>query len=63
MQWWGYLHVEGTLQVKRFHPDFGRGDMDDAYSSPFCKNVVGPFDAPDRQVAINLIAQAIGRAA
>lgn len=55
MKWWGYLHTSGTLQVKRYHPQFGEGDMDDAYSSPFCAKVVGPFYATSRDDALNQV--------
>lgn len=59
MQWWGYLHTSGTLHVKRYHPDFGDGDIDDAYDSPFCAKVMGPFNAPDRDAAIEFLAKSL----
>lgn len=55
MQWWGYLHTSGTVQLKRYHPQFGPDDMDDAFSSPFCARVVGPFNADSREQAEQII--------
>lgn len=49
LQWWGYLHVNGTVQVKRF---FDQGDLTEARGSDFVERVVGPFDATDRSDAI-----------
>lgn len=58
MKWWGYLHTSGTIQVKRYHPEFGPGDIGDAHQSPFCAKVVGPFDAADRDEAVRIITDA-----
>jgi len=50
MLWWGYVHVNGSLQVKRF---FSEDDLDDARSSPFVDEVIRPFEAESREDAIN----------
>jgi hypothetical protein len=50
-QWWGYRHVNGSVQVKRY---FDLRDFDDAKESPFCEQVVGPFKADGREEAIKL---------
>lgn len=50
--WWGYLHVEGTFQAKRY---FDKRDLDDAYESTFVKDVVPPFEADTREEAIEYI--------
>jgi len=47
--WWGYLHVNGGIQVKRF---FSQEDLDDANESPFVKRVFEPFEANSREQAI-----------
>jgi len=47
--WWGYLHISGTLQVKRY---FGPLDIQEAEESPFCEIVIGPFGADDREEAL-----------
>jgi len=48
MKWWGYIHTNGTLQIKRY---FGPLDITEAHESPFCKTVLGPVDAVDRDDA------------
>jgi hypothetical protein len=47
--WWGYRHVTGTLQVKRY---FGMRDLWNAHSSQFVEKVHGPFPAEDREDAL-----------
>ena len=54
--WWGYLHQQGTLQVKRF---FSQQDIDEANESPFVKKVHGPWEAENREEAINKLKEAI----
>jgi hypothetical protein len=46
VQWWGYLHANGTVQLKRWLGDFG-----DARESPFVQKIVEPFPAPNRTSA------------
>lgn len=48
--WWGYLHVRGTLQAKRY---FDKRDLDEAYESDFVAQVVQPFMAKDREEALD----------
>ena len=50
--WWGYLHTSGTLQVKRY---FGREDIVEALQSPFCQKVEGPFEAENREEALEIV--------
>lgn len=48
--WWGYLHSNGTVQVKRWlgdHKDY----TEDCIGNPFVKKVVRPFEAIDRETA------------
>lgn len=54
LQWWGYLHTSGTYQAKRY---FGALDTDEARESPFCKIVVGPFYASDREEALKIVKE------
>lgn len=49
IMWWGYLHTNGHVQVKRY---FDPQDLVEAYSSPFVKQVFEPFEAVDRDVAV-----------
>lgn len=52
-KWWGYLHNNGEIQVKRYFGD--PLDIKEASESPFVRRVIRPFDATDRQDAINKI--------
>ena len=52
--WWGYFHINGGIQVKRF---FSYGDITEAKISPFVKGVVGPFKAKDREDALTVMQQ------
>lgn len=47
--WWGYVHKNGTIQVKRF---FDSKDMREADESPFCLRTYGPFKCFGRDDAI-----------
>ena len=51
-KWWGYVHVNGTIQVKRY---FDERDIDDARCSDFCIMVFPPFEADSREEAIHHI--------
>lgn len=51
-KWWGYVHVNGHIQVKRY---FSRLDIDDAYESPFVDIVFEPFEVNSREEAIEHI--------
>lgn len=53
-KWWGYVHANGTIQAKRY---FDRQDLADARESPFVDQVLGPFDATDRDDAIRHITE------
>ena len=50
--WWGYQHTSGTLQAK---PYFEPLDIQEANQSPFCKKVVGPFEACGRDEALLIV--------
>lgn len=56
MKWWGYLHVNNTLKVKRF---FDYADIRDAKESPFVQQVFEPFLAGSHENAINKIEKEI----
>jgi len=47
--WWGYLHSNGSLHVKRY---FSREDIDEAVESPFVWATFGPWPCEDREDAI-----------
>lgn len=52
MQWFGYKHISGTLQAKRY---LTKLDITEAEESPFVKQVVYPFEAKDREEALIII--------
>ena len=56
MRWWGYLHTNGSLQVKLY---FGPQDIREAQESPFVITTYGPWDAKDRPEAIEKLEEAI----
>lgn len=51
-QWWGYEHVSGTFQAKRY---FEPLDIQEARESPFVKTAHGPFEAENREEALSII--------
>lgn len=52
--WWGYKHVSGTLQAKRY---FDKRDTDEAEESDFVSQVVYPFRAANREEALAYVAE------
>ena len=59
IMWWGYLHTNGKIQVKRWFND--PRDLDDAYESPFCDRVFQPFPADSRENAIEHIQKLLSK--
>lgn len=55
--WWGYKHVSGIYQTKRYNE---LQEIMNAQESDFCETVVGPFHAADideaRQIVQSLVA-------
>jgi len=56
-KWWGYEHVNGSLQAKRY---FDERDLTEARESAFVALVVGPFNCNTREEALRRIAEALG---
>lgn len=48
-KWWGYRHVNGSLQAKRFFVEL---DIQEAEESEFCETVFQPFEAGNREEAL-----------
>lgn len=59
--WWGYLHTNGTIHLKRYHDDFGEAAMDDAEESDFVRDIWGPFQADNREEAFAILRKEFGR--
>lgn len=53
-KWWGYLHNSGTIQAKRY---FSQMDIKEAEESPFCRAIVGPFLANNRDEALSYVKE------
>lgn len=49
MKWWGYVHVNGSLQVKRY---FDHRDISEAQESPFVSRAFGPWECGNREEAL-----------
>ena len=54
--WWGYLHQNNTIQVKRWFGDH-KDYTDDCYGNPFVQKVVPPFEANSREDALKILTQ------
>jgi len=59
LEWYGYLHVMGSVHLKRYFGD--RGDIDEAIESDFVVFVKGPFEAESRQEALKILKGEIGK--
>lgn len=55
--WYGYLHVNGTVQVKRWFPTTGHLDLEEALESPFVQKVHGPVPADNRKQALEIFTE------
>jgi hypothetical protein len=53
-KWWGYKHINGSIHAKPF---WEQADLDDAYESPFCIQVVEPFMANSRDEALKIVSE------
>ena len=59
IMWWGYLHSNGSLQVKRWwgdHKDY----TEDCEGNDFVQQVVRPFEAKTHEEALKVIRKATG---
>jgi len=54
IMWWGYLHQNGTVQVKRWHGDHADYTTD-CYGNDFVQQVVQPFEASTYNEAFKII--------
>lgn len=56
VKWWGYLHQNGTHQLKRWFgdPEDYKGDCQ---GNPFVIKVVEPFDAATEEEAYEILAK------
>lgn len=54
IMWWGYLHSNGTLQLKRWFGDV-KDYTDDCEGNPFTVIVVHPFKADNHDDALEIL--------
>jgi hypothetical protein len=54
-RWWGYRHTSGSIHVRRYFDD---GSIEDARESPFCEQVVDPFECDSRAEAVRIVTTA-----
>jgi hypothetical protein len=57
MQWRGYLHTNGTVQIKRYFTEL---DIEEALESPFVKRVSGPIESGSQAEAAAQLTSALG---
>lgn len=58
IMWWGYLHQNGTIQVKRWFGDH-KDYTDDCEGNDFVQSVVRPFKATTREEAEAIIKERV----
>lgn len=56
---WGYLHQNGTIQVKRWFGDH-KDYTDDCEGNDFVQQVVRPFAADSHEKAVEIITHRLG---
>lgn len=54
--WWGYYHINGSIQVKRY---FNIKDIINASKSAFVKSTIGPFRSCSREEALRIVRKNI----
>ena len=58
-EWYGYLHVQGSVHLRRYFGD--QGDIDEAIESDFVAAVKGPFEAESRTAALKILMEGLGK--
>ena len=56
VMWWGYIHTNGELIIKRYYDSL---DIIEAHDSPFVVKVLGPVKSDNRVDAENSLRQLI----
>jgi len=59
LEWWGYLHQNGTPQLKRWfgdHEDY----TGDCRNNPMVLKVIPPFEASSREEASEILNKRLG---
>jgi len=58
--WWGYLHSNNTVQLKKWSGDH-KDYTDDCYLNDFVVQVVKPFSASTQKEALRILKNKLGR--
>ena len=58
IMWWGYLHQNGTVQLKRWFGDH-KDYTDDCIGNDFVVEVVYPFEANTHEEAWTILNKAV----
>ena len=58
IMWWGYLHQNGSIQVKRWFGDH-KDYTEDCEGNDFVQTVVRPFEAESHEAATKIITDAV----
>ena len=56
MDWWAYLHSNGSIQLKRWFGDHNDYTTD-CYGNDFVTEVIKPFKAYTREQALEIVKQ------
>lgn len=59
LMWWGYLHSNGSVQLKRWFGD-PKDYLDDCEGNDFISQVVYPFSAGTREDALSILNTKLG---
>lgn len=59
INWWGYLHSNGSVQLKRWFGDH-KDYTEDCEGNEFVSQVVRPFTADTREAAMEILCLRLG---
>jgi len=59
IKWWGYLHSNGSIQLKRWFGDV-KDYTEDCENNPFTVRVIEPFEAETREAAYEKLKERLG---
>lgn len=59
IMWWGYLHQNGTVQLKRWFGDH-KDYTEDCEGNDFVQRVASPFAAETREKAYAMLCNRLG---
>jgi hypothetical protein len=58
-EWWGYLHSNGSVQLKRWFGDH-KDYTEDCENNPFTVKVSAPFEAESGELAWRMLHARLG---